>query len=115
MKWIKIHKAKGKVTRGEKVRVCVQQQEIERKGERGKRQDVGVRKAREQAWAPTPDCHSWLPCQYSPPETDCDACSSHSCTRSNTQVQCKATLKAHQAHTLLVGNTLFMTEQPGPR
>lgn len=29
---------------------------------------------------------------------------------SNTQVGCTATLKAHQAHTLLVGNTLFMTE-----
>lgn len=55
--------------------------------------------------------HSWMLCQDFPPETDCDACSNHSCTRSNTQVQCKATLKAHRVHTLLVQNTLFMMEQ----
>lgn len=51
-----------------------------------------------------------LPNHPTPPESNCDACSSHSCRRSNTQVRCTATLKAHQAHTLLVGNTLFMTE-----
>ncbi|TSK62659.1 hypothetical protein Baya_4787 [Bagarius yarrelli] len=42
------------------------------------------------------------------------ACRSRSCRRSNTQVECKATLKAHQALPALVGNTLFMTERPGP-
>lgn len=55
--------------------------------------------------------HPWMPSQGFSPETDCDACSAHSCTRSNTQVQRKATLKAHRVHTLLVQNTLFMTEQ----
>lgn len=45
-----------------------------------------------------------------PPDGDCEACWSHSCRRSNTQVGCTSTLKAHQAQTLLVGNTLFMTE-----
>jgi len=59
--------------------------------------------------------HSWMLCQDFPPETDCDACSNRSCTRSNTQVRCKATLKAHRVHTLLVQNTLFMMEQWGPR
>lgn len=54
-------------------------------------------------------------CQNSPPETDWRACRSRSCRRSNTQVECKATLKAHQALPALVGNTLFMTERPGPR
>lgn len=55
--------------------------------------------------------HPWMPSQGFPPETDCNSCSAHSCTRSNTQAQCKATLKAHRVHTLLVQNTLFMTEQ----
>lgn len=55
--------------------------------------------------------HPWMPSQGFPPETDCNSCSARSCTRSNTQAQCKATLKAHRVHTLLVQNTLFMTEQ----
>lgn len=55
--------------------------------------------------------HPWMPSQGFPPETHRDACSAHSCTRSNTQVRCKATLKAHRVHASLVQNTLFMTEQ----
>lgn len=55
--------------------------------------------------------HPWMPSQGFPPETDCDSCTAHSCTRSNIEAQCKATLKAHPVHTLLVQNTLFMTEQ----
>lgn len=50
------------------------------------------------------------PSPSAPPDSDCDACSVHSCRRSNTQVGCTSTLKAHQARTLLVGNTLFMME-----
>lgn len=59
--------------------------------------------------------HPWMPSQGFPPETDCDSCSARSCTRSNTQAQCRAALKAHRVHTFLVQNTLFMTEQWGPR
>lgn len=55
--------------------------------------------------------HPWMPSQGFPPETDCDSCSARSCTRSNTQAQCRAALKAHRVHTFLVQNTLFMTEQ----
>lgn len=51
--------------------------------------------------------HPWMPSQGFPPETDCNACSAHSCTRSNTQVQCKATLKARRAHAFLVQKYLI--------
>lgn len=73
--------------------------------EEGRVSESDVTQSLTPARPPTP-----LASPSAPPDGDCEACWSHSCRRSNTQVGCTSTLKAHQAQTLLVGNTLFMTE-----
>lgn len=76
--------------------------------DKGRRQTLRCKTVMSLTHAPAQAHHPSHP--PAPPDGDCEACWSHSCRRSNTQVGCTSTLKAHQAQALLVGNTLFMTE-----